>query len=55
MSTASAQPEPRDDEDKLLPEEEAELERRFAESEEAEREGRLITWEALFPPKRLTG
>ena len=39
----------------LTPEEEDELERRLADSLEAEQKGELIPWEALFPRPRLTG
>jgi hypothetical protein len=41
------------DEEALSPEEEDELLRRCAESEEAEERGELIPWEALFPLRRL--
>jgi len=54
MSTTN-QPSNQDQDDDLSPEEADELERRADESEEAERNGQLITWEALFPRKRLTG
>ena len=51
MSAAVAVKEAPKEEFDLSPEEEAELEHRFAESEVAEREGALVPWEALFPPR----
>ena len=39
----------------LSPEDEDELERRLADSLDAERKGELVPWEALFPRPRLTG
>lgn len=53
MRTVSGQDD--QDDEVLSTAEEAELEGRVAESEEAERKGELIPWEALFPPKRVTG
>lgn len=47
--------EEHEDGEMLSPEEEAELARRLEASEDAERAGELIAWEALFPPKRLAG
>jgi hypothetical protein len=49
--------EPEDDldDDELTDEEEDEIERRLQASLVSEREGRLIPWEALFPPKRAAG
>jgi hypothetical protein len=54
MSTGKEQPQAERDE-ALTPEDEDELERRLEESLDAEREGRLVAWDALFPPQRLTG
>jgi hypothetical protein len=54
----SRDPEPdehEEDGEMLSAEEETELARRLEASEEAERAGELIAWEALFPPKRLVG
>jgi hypothetical protein len=39
----------------LSPDDEGEFERRLADSLEAERNGALLPWEALFPRPRLTG
>jgi hypothetical protein len=57
VSPSSPPDEPSPDEpwpkDDLTPEEEDELLRRAAEAEENVRTGNFITWEALFPAKRL--
>jgi hypothetical protein len=41
--------------DEFTPEEEEELLELDAQAEEDLRTGNFITWEALFPPKRLVG
>jgi hypothetical protein len=49
---APDEPGPKDD---LTPEEDEELLELDARAEEDLRTGNFITWEALFPPKRLAG
>jgi hypothetical protein len=39
----------------LSPDAEKELESRLSDSLDAERSGRLLPWETLFPRSRLTG
>jgi hypothetical protein len=48
-------PPPVPDDSDLTPEEEDEILRRAEEAEKNVREGNVIPWEALFPPRRLTG
>ena len=57
MSTRTPPDAPDQDEEEydLTPEEEEELLARYEQSIIDEREGKLIPWEAVFPPKRLTG
>jgi len=53
--SASTPPPAVPDESDLTPEEEDEIVRRADEVEKNRQEGKLIPWEALFPPRRLAG
>jgi len=56
MSTEpKATEQPEEEEYDVTPEEEDLLEARYHKSIEEQRQGKLIPWEAVFPPRRQAG